>query len=621
MQPTLDLEIARPLPPPGCTLDQAQRYTHWLTTHHYENFTVVSWLLPRRLRQHFYNVYSYCRWADDLGDEVPDRARALELLNWWESELRKCYAGAPSHPVFIALEPTVRRFDIPITPFLNLLTAFRQDQAIERYADWDGVLGYCRNSANPVGHLVLYLCGYRDAVRQRLSNFTCTALQLANFWQDVRRDLEKGRIYIPLDRMAAHGLTEADLAAHKFDERYVALMKELIARTRELFDQGRPLLDMVSPELRTDIDLFSRGGRAVLDSIERTGYDTLHTRPALGRAAKIRLLGRALVERSLAPKPEVRSQTPGVRSQMSGVRTPDVEVSYEHCRELTRRAARNFYYGIFRLPREKRDAVCALYAFMRRADDISDEPGTVTEKRRRLNEWRAALDQTLEGRPAADPAMPAFYDAVRRYSIPSRYLHDLVSGVEMDLSVTSYPTFERLREYCYRVAGTVGLTCIHIFGFDDPRAVDLAERLGIAFQLTNILRDLREDLSLGRVYVPVEDLDRFGVSAGDLAAGKMTSAAMTPAQLSPAMTALLRHQAERAWRFYDEGVELVGMISADSRPALWALVRIYSGILRRIEQRGYDVFTPPRVGLSAAEKTWIMSRAWMGWWQESDVLR
>ena len=296
-----ELEIARELPPAGCTREAAEGYTRWLATHHYENFNVVSWLLPRRLHRHFYNLYAYCRWADDLGDEVPDAQRALQLIDWWEDELRRCYAGQPSHPVFIALAPTIRECDIPIEPFADLLTAFRQDQTVHRYATWDDVLGYCRYSANPVGRLVLYLCGYRDAERQRLSDFTCTALQLANFWQDVARDLEKGRIYIPLDALAAHGLSEAEIVSRRFDARYAALMKDLIERTRELFRAGLALASRVEPELRVDIELFSRGGLAVLEAIEAIGYNTLEQRPALRCSTQARLLGRALVSRLFAP--------------------------------------------------------------------------------------------------------------------------------------------------------------------------------------------------------------------------------------------------------------------------------------------------------------------------------
>lgn len=301
MQAPPELEIARRLPRAGCTLDEARDYTRWLATHHYENFNVASWLLPRGLHQGFYDLYAYCRWADDLGDEISDSARALALLDEWEAELRDAYAGRPVHPVFIALAATVHRHDIPVKPFADLLHAFRQDQSVKRYADWEGVLGYCRFSANPVGRLVLYLCGVRDGERQELSDCTCTALQLANFWQDVARDLDKGRIYIPLDRLAAHGLTESDLLARRFDSRYAELMKELIAYTRDLLARGLPLAGRVPAALRVDIELFSRGGLAVLEAIERIGYNTIEQRPALSRRTQARLLGRALLTRLFAP--------------------------------------------------------------------------------------------------------------------------------------------------------------------------------------------------------------------------------------------------------------------------------------------------------------------------------
>jgi squalene synthase HpnC len=295
-----ELEIARQLPPDGCSLSEAEHYTCWLATHHYENFRVVSWLLPSRLHQHFYNVYAYCRWADDLGDEIPDRKHALELLDEWDEELQRAYRGAAKHPVLIAVGGTARDLDVPIEPFRDLLIAFRQDQTVHRYATWDEVIGYCRYSANPVGRLVLYLMGYRDAERQRLSDATCTALQLANFWQDVGRDLEKGRIYIPLEVAAHHGVSEADITQKRFDARYVELMKELIRRTRGLFAEGAPLASRVSRELRVDVELFGRGGCAVLDAIEAIGYDTLNRRPALDRRLQARLLGRAMISRIAA---------------------------------------------------------------------------------------------------------------------------------------------------------------------------------------------------------------------------------------------------------------------------------------------------------------------------------
>lgn len=292
-----ELQIAQQLPPDGCLLSEAQAYTLWLATHHYENFRVVSWLLPSRLHQHFYNIYAYCRWADDLGDEVADPKHALELLDEWDAELQRAYRGMAKHPVLLAVGETARAFDIPIEPFRDLLIAFRQDQTVHRYAKWDGVIDYCRYSANPVGRLVLYLMGYRDAERQVLSDATCTALQLANFWQDVARDLEKGRVYIPLDVAAEFGVKEHDIVEKRFDERFARLMKNLISRTRTLFATGSALADRVSREFRVDIELFTRGGSAVLDAIESSGYDTLHNRPAISRRVQARLLRQAMISR------------------------------------------------------------------------------------------------------------------------------------------------------------------------------------------------------------------------------------------------------------------------------------------------------------------------------------
>src|SRR5437588_5785731 len=199
-----------------CTAEEGRAYTRWLATNHYENFHVVSFLLPKRLHQDFYNVYAYCRWADDLADEIGDTQRSLELLAWWRGELAAMYAGRATHPVFAALQPTVAQYGIPIDPFDNLIDAFVQDQTVTRYRDWDAVFGYCKNSANPVGRLVLYLCGYSDAERQRLSDATCTALQLANFWQDVTVDLKKDRVYIPLELMERRAYLIEDLFARKF---------------------------------------------------------------------------------------------------------------------------------------------------------------------------------------------------------------------------------------------------------------------------------------------------------------------------------------------------------------------------------------------------------------------
>jgi squalene synthase HpnC len=593
-----ELEIATNAPPPGCTLEAAQNYTRWLATHHYENFNVVSWLLPKELHQHFYNVYAYCRWADDLGDEIPDTQRALDLLDWWEEELNACYEGRPSHPVFIALRETIVAKDIPKRPFADLLKAFRQDQTVKRYPTWDSVLNYCVYSANPVGRLVLYLCGYRDEQRQRLSDATCTALQLANFWQDVSRDLEKGRIYIPLDAAAAHGLSEADILDRRFDDRYTSLMKDLIARTRTLFAEGMPLAKMVDSRLSIDLDMFRRGGLAVLDAIEASGYDTLHERPSIGKGKQARLLGRALVTHLVAKDPKPAATNDEAADSLSH--------SYEECHRIARSSHSNFYYAFFLLPRKRRDGLAALYAFMRLIDDVADEHDDISAKQRGLAKWRAALDDAVNASTrtntsapsAAALVLPALVDTMRRYNMPARYLHDLISGAEMDLTVNSYATFDRLREYCYRVAGTVGLTCTHVFGFRDPRALDLAEKLGLAFQLTNIVRDVRDDYAMGRVYLPAEDLAQYNVDPKDFARSAATLG----------VRELLRFEAARAWEFYEQGAALLSLIEPESRSALWLLAHTYSALLARIEDLDYAVFGE-RVRLSKAEKLVFIAKA------------
>ena len=632
-----ELELAANLPPNNCPPEAAQVYTRWLATHHYENFNVVSWLLPKNLHQHFYNLYAYCRWADDLGDEIPQKDRALELLNWWEQELQACYDGRPSHPVFVALRETILAKDIPQMPFADLLKAFRQDQVVKRYSTWDSMIGYCLYSANPVGRLVLYLCGYRDEERQRLSDATCTALQLANFWQDVSRDLEKGRIYVPLDVATAHGVSEEDIVQRRFSDRYVALMKDLIARTRALFAEGAPLSRMVESRLSVDLEMFTRGGLAVLNAIESSGYDTLHHRPAISKFTQARLLSRALFSHLMhtqsAPQtalrksavPEMPHRAPSV-GPVAALPAETVAESYRRCHAVARASHSNFYYAFFLLPRLRRDALAALYAFMRLVDDIADQGHDVAAKQRALAKWRAELDEAATGLSeafdgsAANPfsaavpqqareILPALVDTIRNYHMPTRYLHDLISGAEMDLTIRSYPTFDRLREYCYRVAGTVGLTCTHVFGFQDPRALDLAEKLGLAFQLTNIIRDVREDYLAGRVYLPEEDLVRFGVSPKDFSQSEATLG----------VRELLRFEAERAWQNYEEGRALFQLIEAESRPALWLLVHTYSALLARIEALDFGVFGE-RVRLSKTEKMLFIAKARFGRLSEENIL-
>ena len=278
---------------------EAREYCRRLARSHYENFSVASWFLPERLRQHFFNVYTYCRISDDLGDEVGDSAASLQLLDQWETELNACYDGYPRHPVFVALAETVRKFEIPKHELADLLIAFRQDQSIRRYETFNDLLGYCRYSANPVGHLVLYLCGYRDVERQQLSDYTCTALQLANFWQDVGADFAKGRIYLPLEDLRRFGVSEETLSSDENTAAFREMLKFEVERAREWFRQGLPLIANVNRALAIDLDLFSRGGQEILNAIERQDYAVLGRRPAISKTRKLALVARAALGKLL----------------------------------------------------------------------------------------------------------------------------------------------------------------------------------------------------------------------------------------------------------------------------------------------------------------------------------
>ncbi len=280
---------------------EARAYCRRFTQAHSENFSVTTLFLPRRLLPHFHAVYAFCRWADDLGDETGGGSRALALLRWWREELLRCYGGRPRHPVFVALRDTIRRFRIPPQPFLDLLFAFEQDQLVKRYATYEQLLDYCRHSANPVGHLVLYLFECYDAQRAALADHICTALQLTNFWQDVARDFAIGRVYLPEEDCRRFGYRESDLNARRYNRAFVRLMHFEVERARDLFYRGLPLVDRVPDEVRVDVELFARGGLAVLGKIERLGYNVWHRRPTLAKWEKAALLAATVWRRWRGP--------------------------------------------------------------------------------------------------------------------------------------------------------------------------------------------------------------------------------------------------------------------------------------------------------------------------------
>jgi phytoene synthase len=288
---------------------------------------------------------------------------------------------------------------------------------------------------------------------------------------------------------------------------------------------------------------------------------------------------------------------------MTAHAAPDLRASYRLCGEVARREARNFYYSFLLLPPARRRSMCALYAFMRHTDDLADEPGPSDAKRAALDAWRAELDRALDGSPVGSAILPALADTVARHGIPARHLHEVIDGVAMDLEPRRFATFDDLYDYCYKVASAVGLCCIHIWGFrsEGGKAEAMAEACGIALQLTNILRDVREDAERGRVYLPEADLARFGVAPGSLASGR----------LDPPLRSLLEFEANRAYDYYARALPLVGLVAPVGRPVLRAIVGIYRALLDEIARRGYEVLSG-RVSLTPRRKVGIMIRSWFG---------
>jgi squalene synthase HpnC len=587
-------------------LAEAQAYCRRLATSHYENFTVASLLLPRKLRPHFHAVYAYCRWADDLADETAGGDESLHLLDWWEGSLAACYRGEARHPVFVALRQTIEQFQIPIDPFRDLLVAFRQDQYRKRYETFNELLGYCRNSANPVGRLVLYLGRAATVENCEFSDSICTGLQLANFCQDVARDYDRGRIYLPLADCRAVGYDEAMFARHEFNPAFRTLLSGLVDRAESMLRAGEPLIARAPRELGLDVALFIQGGLAILDRIRREDYNVWRRRPVVSKLMKLRIMGAAWRSRPHSLRGNAISTVPRRENQQRGsMGAPhvggaephaersrvkhgndafDLTRSYALCERYARDAHSNFYYCFYLLPRQKRRAMCALYAFLRRVDDIGDAPTiqapaattsscVADDRRARLAALRASLDDALRGK-YNDPLFAALADTVAQYGIPARYLYAAIDGVEMDLTDRGYETFADLEQYCHRVASVVGQACIYIWGFSDDRAIDLAGQCGLAFQLTNILRDLREDAARGRVYVPAADLRRFDYSAEELRRGAVNDRFL----------ALLRFEVERAESYYQRAAGLQHYLHADGRLIYRAMFRTYHRLLKKVHR-------------------------------------
>ncbi len=532
-----------------------------------ENFPVASLLAPADARPHLRAIYGFARLVDTIGDEAEgDR---LALLDELERELD----GPPRTDIMRRLHGSIKARNLPLEPFNRLIEANRRDQRTARYETWDEVRGYCTYSAEPVGRLVLAVYGRDEPDLVALSDDVCAGLQLVNFLQDPPRDYSLGRIYLPLDDLRRFGVAEEELAG-PWSERFAALCRFEADRARALLSRGLPLAGALGGRAGRSVALFARGGLAALDALEKSGWDVFSQRPAPGRLAFARLAAGELLRPS------------GPRG------------AYDEACRITRRNARSFAWGIRVLPAEKRRAVSALYAFARRVDDIADDPGLAPEVRREhLERCRAEVD-ALPGSVDGDLVLVALADAVARFRIPTTTLTDLVDGGLTDVDRTRYESWEELREYCRRVAGAVGIACCAVYGPDDRAAAfPKAEALGLALQQINIMRDVAEDWRLGRVYLPQDELTRFGVSESDIDKGAT----------GPEWSALMEHQAVRADALLREGFGLLPHLDRRSALGVRTLAGVYCGLLERMRATNFEVFElPPR--LSVLEKAKAVAR-------------
>jgi 15-cis-phytoene synthase len=528
-----------------------------------ENFPVVSLFAPAEARPHLRAIYGFARLVDNLGDEaVGDRGALLD-------ELERELDGPPRTEIMRRLHRSIEARSLPLEPFRRLIEANRIDQRRSRYETWEDVREYCTYSAEPVGRLVLAVYRRDEPDLVALSDDVCTGLQLVNFLQDPPRDFALGRVYLPLEDLRRFGVSEEELAG-PWSERFAALSRFEAERARSLLGRGLPLAGALGGRIGRSVALFARGGLAALDALEEADWDVFTRRPSPGSLT----LARLAVGEILGPS--------------------SPRDAYEEACRITSRHARSFAWGIRILPAEKRRAVSALYAFARRVDDIADDPGLASQERRvRLERCRADVD-ALPASHDGDLVLVALADAVARFRIPVQALEDLVDGGLMDVDRTRYESWEELREYCRRVAGAVGVACCAVYGPDDRAAAfPKAEALGLALQQINIIRDVAEDWRLGRVYLPQDELVRFGVAEEDIAEGRT----------GPAWRGLMDHQAARADSLLREGLTLLAHLDRRSALGVRTLAGVYAGLLERMRANGFEVFDqPPRLSALAKAK-------------------
>ncbi|HHW09243.1 MAG TPA: squalene synthase HpnC [Firmicutes bacterium] len=543
---------------------------------HYENFPVLSFLLPSRLRLDVARLYAYCRTVDDLGDEAAGDRTAL--LDEWEADVHRLFTGRPEHPVLRELQETVDRHRLPPAPFFHLIEANRRDQRQNRYDTWEELLDYCRYSANPVGRLYLHLLGYDDAERQSLADATCTALQLVNFWQDISVDAARNRIYIPREELQKAGMAEADVLAGVNSPAAAALIDRLAERTAPFFDKGLFLLPLLKKEEARCIRLFTLGGQAVLRAVVRAKEEAFTRRVILSPPAKLRLLWQGL----LPYRPDHR-----------------LKEALAYTKRITKESARHFYPAFLTLPAKRRLAICAVYAFCRRVDDAVDLAPSKEEGQKALAHLKQKLLSCLEG-VAKDPLFTALLAAKQFFPLKNAHLFALLDGVAKDLEKVSFTDWPRLKQYCLEVAGAPGLLALSIFGRRSEQAEDYAADLGLAMQITNIIRDVGEDYQQGRIYLPGDELQQFAVTP------EMLAGDSTP----PPLQRLLAFQAARARAYYQSATKLFTLLPRRSRFCPMALHAVYETLLSEMEKYGFDVLGR-RYQLSGKRKAAIIIK--VGW--------
>ncbi|MCA9157251.1 MAG: squalene synthase HpnC [Planctomycetales bacterium] len=570
--------------------EQALAYCSRWAASHTENFVVASVLLPRRLRQDFHNIYAYCRWSDDLADKSDNPQQSLLLLDWWQEALERPPSGQPYHPILVALQQTIQRHHLKLEPFVDLLHAFRQDQQVRRYANDEQLLEYCQHSANPVGRILLQLARAVTPASLRLSDAVCTGLQLANFCQDMSRDAEQGRIYFPQSRWFEHGVDEAMLLDRQVTPELRNALSQWVGTARQSLLAGWPLIELVPQWMRTDVDLFVRGGLAILQAIEAQQFDVWTTRPQVGKWTQARLLATSLMNRNAAPwSKAVKPKRPAQLNHREP-ESADLRASRRWCAQICRQSKSSFLASFALLDSARRQATCALYAFARITDDLGDNAGPAALRAAHLQQLRSQLWQncdartatslsysqpinpdyhpfengaanfsTLDHRPLDFTSLwPALSNCVERYQIPVQLLDDIITGVSMDVQHRQPTDWNELQHYCHHVAAAVGLACTHIWR-NAERTLEIptqaACNCGFAFQLTNILRDISEDARAGRIYIPQAMFDVYSVDRD----------AWLTCQPSGNWQAMLEEIAEHANKLYLAGWPTIHILSPRSR--------------------------------------------------------